>query len=284
MPPSAHPYMANSAPAAQAGAARGDRRDARRRAVRADPGRATACSGALELPPALSSEVELRRHLRSCSRRNASCEQTLSFLGGGCWQHHVPAICDEIVGRSEFLTSVWGTPLLRPRPQPGLVRVREPARRAASTWISSGCRSTAGAAPPGTRSAWPRASPAATRCWCRPASIPSASRSSAPTASRARWRATSTSCSVELDPATGLLDLADLERKLSAATAAVYFENPAYLGLIESQAARDRARSRARAAPRRSSASTRSRSACWRRPAATAPTSSSARRSRSACT
>ena len=42
---------------------------------------------------------------------------------------------------------------------------------------------------------------------------------------------------VDHDPATGLLDLADLERKLSSATAAVYFENPAYLGLIESQAA-----------------------------------------------
>src|SRR5262249_48825951 len=29
--------------------------------------------------------------------------------GGGCWRHYVPAVCDEIVRRSEFLTSVWGT-------------------------------------------------------------------------------------------------------------------------------------------------------------------------------
>ena len=42
--------------------------------------------------------------------KNEDCETNLSFLGGGCWQHHVPAICDEIVGRSEFLTPVWGTP------------------------------------------------------------------------------------------------------------------------------------------------------------------------------
>jgi len=42
---------------------------------------------------------------------------------------------------------------------------------------------------------------------------------------------------VDHDAATGLLDLADLERKLSSSTAAVYFENPAYLGLIEPQAA-----------------------------------------------
>ncbi len=63
----------------------------------------------LDLPPALRSEAELRRHLLSVLKKNEDCEKNLSFLGGGCWQHHVPAIVDEIAGRSEFLTSVWGT-------------------------------------------------------------------------------------------------------------------------------------------------------------------------------
>jgi glycine dehydrogenase subunit 1 len=63
----------------------------------------------LQLPPALRSEAELRRHLLSLLKKNEDCEANLSFLGGGCWQHHVPAIVDEIAGRSEFLTSVWGT-------------------------------------------------------------------------------------------------------------------------------------------------------------------------------
>ena len=36
---------------------------------------------------------------------------------------------------------------------------------------------------------------------------------------------------------TGLIDLADLRRKLSARTAAVYVENPSYLGFIERQGA-----------------------------------------------
>jgi glycine dehydrogenase subunit 1 len=40
---------------------------------------------------------------------------------------------------------------------------------------------------------------------------------------------------VEHDPVTGLLDLNDLKNKLSGATAAVYFEIPSYLGLIEDQ-------------------------------------------------
>ena len=42
--------------------------------------------------------------------RNETCEKNLNFLGAGCWQHHVPAVVDEIVGRTEFLTPVWGSP------------------------------------------------------------------------------------------------------------------------------------------------------------------------------
>jgi len=38
------------------------------------------------------------------------------------------------------------------------------------------------------------------------------------------------------DPATGLLDLADLAAKVGDRTAAVYFETPGYLGVIETQA------------------------------------------------
>src|SRR5439155_26501792 len=55
--------------------------------------------GDLDLPEALVSEVDLRRHLLQTLAKNETCEDVLSFLGGGCWQHHVPAICDEIAGR-----------------------------------------------------------------------------------------------------------------------------------------------------------------------------------------
>jgi len=63
-----------------------------------------------DLPPALTSEVELARYLKQTLARNRPATDSLSFLGGGIWQHHVPAVVDEIVGRSEFLTPVWGTP------------------------------------------------------------------------------------------------------------------------------------------------------------------------------
>ena len=52
----------------------------------------------------------LRRHLTELLGRNTSTEDAVSFLGGGYWPHHVPAICDEIASRHECLISVWGTP------------------------------------------------------------------------------------------------------------------------------------------------------------------------------
>ena len=64
----------------------------------------------LDLPPPLRSEVELARHVRSLTDRNVSTGEVLSFLGAGCYQHYVPAICDEINSRGEFLTAYAGEP------------------------------------------------------------------------------------------------------------------------------------------------------------------------------
>lgn len=64
----------------------------------------------LALPPGMRSEAALRRHLVGLLARNESCEANLSFLGAGCWQHHVPAACEEVVRRRELLTSVFGSP------------------------------------------------------------------------------------------------------------------------------------------------------------------------------
>ena len=109
MPPSAHPYMANSAPALKQELLEATGATSVEELFEQIPA-SHRMHGELRLPPALSSEIELRRHLLEQLHKNQSCEETLSFLGGGCWQHHVPAICDELVGRTEFVTSIWGTP------------------------------------------------------------------------------------------------------------------------------------------------------------------------------
>ncbi|MBC8401491.1 MAG: aminomethyl-transferring glycine dehydrogenase subunit GcvPA [Candidatus Marinimicrobia bacterium] len=64
----------------------------------------------LDIPEPILSEAALKRHVQQILNKNITCEEYLSFLGGGCWQHYVPAICDEINGRSEFLTAYAGEP------------------------------------------------------------------------------------------------------------------------------------------------------------------------------
>ena len=63
--------------------------------------------GSLQLPHC-SSELEVRRHLDALLSRNEASGTLLSFLGAGCWPHYVPAVCEEINSRSEFLTAYAG--------------------------------------------------------------------------------------------------------------------------------------------------------------------------------
>src|SRR6266404_8413442 len=64
----------------------------------------------LDLPPPLAAEAALRRHVEALLSRNRPAGAELSFLGAGCAPHYVPAVCDEIAGRGEFLTAYGGHP------------------------------------------------------------------------------------------------------------------------------------------------------------------------------
>ena len=66
--------------------------------------------GKLNIPEGLTSEIELERHMNDVLAANQTCSENISFLGGGCYRHYVPAICDEITGRAEFLTAYAGEP------------------------------------------------------------------------------------------------------------------------------------------------------------------------------
>src|SRR3954462_9554242 len=57
----------------------------------------------LDLPGGLP-EQDVCAHLRELAERNVSVEDELSFLGGGMYDHYVPALIDMLVERSEFLT------------------------------------------------------------------------------------------------------------------------------------------------------------------------------------
>lgn len=58
----------------------------------------------LDLPAAMS-ELELTQHMAKLAARNADTGKAVCFLGGGSYDHFVPAIVDAIASRGEFYTS-----------------------------------------------------------------------------------------------------------------------------------------------------------------------------------
>lgn len=58
----------------------------------------------LDLPAPLS-EWELARHMEGLAAQNATVKTHNSFLGGGAYDHYIPAVVDSMAGRGEFLTS-----------------------------------------------------------------------------------------------------------------------------------------------------------------------------------
>jgi glycine dehydrogenase subunit 1 len=58
----------------------------------------------LAIPPAMS-EMELTQHMVALAAKNEHAGSKVCFLGGGSYDHFIPAVVDEIAGRGEFYTS-----------------------------------------------------------------------------------------------------------------------------------------------------------------------------------
>ena len=58
----------------------------------------------LHLPPAMG-ELELTQHLQALAAKNSPAGQKVCFLGGGSYDHFVPAVVDSLTSRGEFYTS-----------------------------------------------------------------------------------------------------------------------------------------------------------------------------------
>jgi len=184
----------------------------------------------MALPEAFGSEYELRRHVEGLLRRNRSCADNLCFLGAGCYQHYVPAICDEINGKGEFLTAYGGESyndfgrfqalfefesLMAELVDMEVVNVPTmDYAQAAATAIRMGCR-VAGRRGVLVPASMDREKLAVIRNYCTP---------------DLELR------EVAFDKTTGCMDLADLRAKLSGDTGVVYLENPVYFGMFERNA------------------------------------------------
>jgi len=55
--------------------------------------------------PEPHSEIEVRRYVEGILAKNTTDREFVSFLGAGIWPHSVPIVVDSIAGRTEFLTS-----------------------------------------------------------------------------------------------------------------------------------------------------------------------------------
>jgi glycine dehydrogenase subunit 1 len=198
----------------------------------------------LNLPRQLKSEAELKRHLVATLSRNATCEQNLSFLGAGCWQHHVPAVVDEIIGRAEFLTPVWGSPQsdhgrnqawFEYASQLGELLEMEVVQLPVYSWGCAAGHAIRMAARLTGRNEvlLPRLIDperlSVIRNYCEPAEM----------------RHHIEMVPIGHDPETGGLNLAELRAKLSPRTAAAYVESPSHFGVLEARAAEIAALARA---------------------------------------
>ncbi|UCE54805.1 MAG: aminomethyl-transferring glycine dehydrogenase subunit GcvPA [Desulfobacterales bacterium] len=185
--------------------------------------------GKMNLPEPLSSEYALKCHVDRILSKNKSCQERLSFLGGGCWQHYVPAICDEINHRAEFLTAYAGEPyedqgrfqaLFEYESMMGELLDMDVVNVPTFDWAQAAGTSIRMAERITDRSevlVCSTISPgrlAVIQNYCHPAMVVNP---------------------VKSCPKTGQMDVDDLKAKMSANTAAVYFENPSYLGFIEDQ-------------------------------------------------
>lgn len=181
--------------------------------------------------PGPTSEHEVRQHLEKLLAKNRGSRDMPVFLGAGCWPHYVPAVVDAIVQRAEFLTSY--TPY-QPEISQGILQ-------ALFEYQSMICELTGMEVANSSMYDWASALGEAARMAAR-----LTRRTEILIPRIIHFERFATLCTyaepaglkitpVCYDSKTGQLDMENLKRKISAKTAAVYIENPSYLGFVETQ-------------------------------------------------
>jgi len=185
--------------------------------------------GEMDLPEPLLSEYELERHVEDILAQDKDCKEYLSFLGGGTWQHYVPEVCDTINSRDEFLTAYVGAAYA----DHGKYQAMFEFASMLGELLDFDVVST-------PTYDWGMAAGYAIRMAARMTGrnevlIPK-------TIAPDRYLCIKNLCKptieiklIDYDTKTGLLDLENLKSNISDKTAAIYFENPSYLGFIETQ-------------------------------------------------
>ncbi len=185
----------------------------------------------LDLPEKGLSEFEVKRHVEALLSKGKTFNDMPVFLGAGCWPHYVPAVVKEIVQRSELLTSY--TPY-QPEISQGMLQ-------ALFEYQSMMCELTGMEVSNCSMYDWASALGEAARMAAR------TTRRSEILIPKTIHPERAATLHVYAEPAgikvkqvgynteNGQISLEDLRNKISDKTAAVYIENPSYLGFIETQ-------------------------------------------------
>ena len=185
--------------------------------------------GRLNLPDPFVSEYALKMHVESILKKNSSCLDYLSFLGAGCYQHYVPAICDEVNQRGEFLTAYDGG-----------VYTDHGKHQAFFEYLSMMaellCMDVVSLP---TYDVY-QATATALRMACRITGrneiiVPKSIDKELILKLRDYCKPSISISSIEFDLMTGQLNIDELRKEVNQNTAAIYFENPSYLGFLEAQ-------------------------------------------------
>lgn len=188
----------------------------------------------LNIPGPILSEYELKKEIEKILSKNKNCSDYLTFLGSGCWQHYVPAVCDEIVSRAEFLTAYAADVYSDLGKYQAFFEYQSQLGELVD--MDSVCLPVY---------SWGAAAGFAIRMASRitkknevlVSEIISPARLST---IKNLCDSADSNTSIKIiklcqDKKTGQISLDDLRKKISSNTAAVYFENPSYLGFLETQ-------------------------------------------------
>ena len=186
--------------------------------------------GRMDLPDPIISEYQLERYIDKILAKNRNATNNICFLGGGTWNHYVPSVVDTIMERDEFLTCYVGDAytdhgkfqaLFESSSMIGDLTGFEACCTPTYDWgnaIAICCRMAARTTNRKTILVAGNMAPdrlLIVKNYCKPEM---------------------TITKVDYCKETGAMCLDDLKAKLNDDVAAVYFENPTYVGTLEAGA------------------------------------------------
>ncbi len=183
----------------------------------------------LNLPEPIVDEQALKKYFADKLKKNKSCQDYTSFLGGPLAYHYVPAVVDEMIGRGEFLTTFCSSEYS----DHGKFQAWWEFQSLMGDLLDMdvvGMPTYCG----GTASYSSMLLPVRVLNR-REVLISENIDPERLMLIQGTVRAQADLVMVKMDPKTGNMDLEDLKAKISDKTACVYFENPGFLGNIETQ-------------------------------------------------